>query len=128
MVNVRLLVSIVALLFVFQLVTMAENWPGWRGPSGDGTSSEINLPVKWDSTTNVMWKVPVPGVGYASPIVWEDKLFTITALTEAQEKQLLCYDTKTGNWQQQQIQYGCEGGFKSVNFRFFQKTSQWRNC
>jgi hypothetical protein len=101
MLNVRLLISIVALLFIFQLVTMAENWPGWRGPSGDGTSSEINLPVKWDSTTNVMWKVPVPGIGYASPIVWEEKLFTVTALTETQEKQLLCYDIKTGSllWQ-----------------------------
>jgi outer membrane protein assembly factor BamB len=48
-----------------------------------------------------MWKVPVPGIGYASPIVWEEKLFTVTALTETQEKQLLCYDIKTGSllWQ-----------------------------
>ncbi|MEI6680496.1 MAG: PQQ-binding-like beta-propeller repeat protein [Mariniphaga sp.] len=94
-------VSIITLLFMFQNIVRAENWPGWRGPSGDGTSSEINLPVKWDSTTNVMWKVPVPGIGYASPIVWGDRLFTITAMTETHEKQLLCYDAKTGNllWQ-----------------------------
>ncbi len=101
MVNVRIIGVIVVLLFIFQSVAMAENWPGWRGPNGDGTSSETNLPVKWDSTTNVLWKVPVPGIGYASPIVWEEKLFTVTALTETQEKQLLCYDTKTGGllWQ-----------------------------
>lgn len=101
MVNVRLIGVIVVLLFILQSVSMAENWPGWRGPNGDGTSSETNLPVKWDSTTNVVWKVPVPGVGYASPIVWEEKLFSVTAMTETQEKQLLCYDTKTGNllWQ-----------------------------
>ena len=101
MVNVRIIGVIVVLLFLLQSVSMAENWPGWRGPNGDGTSSETNLPVKWDSTTNVVWKVPVPGVGYASPIVWEEKLFTVTALTETQEKQLLCFDTKTGGllWQ-----------------------------
>ena len=101
MAKFRSFVSIFTLLFMFQNIVRAENWPGWRGPNGDGTSSEINLPVKWDSTTNVMWKVPVPGIGYASPIVWGDRLFTVTAMTETHEKQLLCYDTKTGNllWQ-----------------------------
>ncbi len=101
MVKLRCLIAVLVLLFLFQSVIMAENWPGWRGPNGDGTSSETNLPVKWDSTTNVLWKVPVPGMGYASPIVWEEKLFTVTALTETQEKQLLCFDTKTGSklWQ-----------------------------
>ncbi|HEY3388155.1 MAG TPA: PQQ-binding-like beta-propeller repeat protein, partial [Prolixibacteraceae bacterium] len=55
----------------------------------------------WDSTTNVLWKVAVPGAGYASPIVWGDRLFTITARPETQEKLLLCYDTKNGSllWQ-----------------------------
>jgi len=78
-------------------ITHAENWPKWRGPNGDGTSSEINLPTKWDSTTNVLWKVSITGIGHASPIVWGDKLFTVTAKPETQEKLLLCYDTKNGN-------------------------------
>lgn len=102
MVNFRnLSVIIVSLVFMSQTVGRAENWPNWRGPNGDGTSSEINLPTKWDSTTNVLWKVPVPGVGHASPIVWGDRLFTITAIPETQEKILLCYDCKSGDllWQ-----------------------------
>lgn len=102
MVNFRnLSVIIVSLVFMSQTVVRAENWPNWRGPNGDGTSSEINLPTKWDSTTNVLWKVPVPGVGHASPIVWGDRLFTITAIPETQEKILLCYDCKSGDllWQ-----------------------------
>lgn len=94
--NFRGLLGIVSLLIIFNTVVRAENWPNWRGPNGDGTSSETNLPTKWDSTTNVIWKVPVPGVGYASPIVWGDRLFTVTAQPETQEKLLLCYDTKTG--------------------------------
>ena len=82
-------------------VTQAQNWPGWRGPNGDGTSIETNLPIHWDSVTNVLWKSRVPGIGYASPIVWGDKLFTVTALTETQEKVLLCYNCKNGDllWQ-----------------------------
>ncbi len=76
--------------------TQAQNWPSWRGPNGDGSSNETNLPTKWDSTTNVVWKSPIPGIGHSSPIVWEDQLFTITALPETQEKVLLCYDCKNG--------------------------------
>jgi len=80
----------------------AQNWPCWRGPNGDGTSPETTLPTQWDGTTNVLWKTPVPGIGYSSPIVWEDKLFTLTALPETQEKVLLCYNSKNGQllWQQ----------------------------
>jgi outer membrane protein assembly factor BamB len=102
MVNFRFLsVIVVTLVLISQTITQAENWPCWRGPNGDGTSSEINLPTKWDSITNVMWKVPVPGVGHSSPIVWGDRLFTITAIPETQERILLCYDCKNGDllWQ-----------------------------
>lgn len=96
------------LRFVLLLVTsilfsviQAQNWPCWRGPNGDGTSSEINLPVKWDSITNVLWKSKVPGTGHSSPIIWDEKLFTLTAFTDSHEKILLCYDTKNGEllWQ-----------------------------
>jgi outer membrane protein assembly factor BamB len=94
-------VIIVSLILTSLSVTQAENWPRWRGPNGDGTSSETNLPTQWDSITNVLWKSPVPGVGHASPIVWGDRLFTITASPETQEKMLLCYDCRNGNllWQ-----------------------------
>lgn len=78
-----------------------QNWPCWRGPNGDGTSVETDLPVKWDSITNVIWKTRVPGSGYSSPIIWEDKLFVLSALVETQEKILLCYNATNGTllWQ-----------------------------
>jgi hypothetical protein len=79
------------------LLTQAQNWPGWRGPNGDGTSKETKLPVQWDSVTNVLWKSKVPGIGYSSPIIWKDKLFTVTALLETQQKVLLCYNSNTGD-------------------------------
>ena len=79
----------------------AENWPGWRGPRGDGTSLEKNVPTQWDATQNVLWKTPLPGAGHASPIVWGDRVFTVTALPEKEERVLLCFDRKTGEilWQ-----------------------------
>ena len=83
------------------IMTYAQNWPCFRGPNGDGTSVETNLPVKWDSVTNVLWKAPVPGIGHSSPAVWNDRLFLTTALIPSQEKVLLCYNLKDGRllWQ-----------------------------
>lgn len=81
----------------------AENWPCWRGPRGDGTSLETNLPMQWDGESggNIVWKVPVAGNGHASPIVWEDRIFLVTCLTESKERVLLCLDRDTGKtlWQ-----------------------------
>lgn len=102
MINFRFLtVIIVSLILTSLSVIQAENWPRWRGPNGDGTSLETNLPTQWDSITNVLWKSPVPGIGYGSPIVWGNRLFTITARPETLERILLCYDCKSGDllWQ-----------------------------
>lgn len=102
-------------MFVLMLISstsalQAQNWPNWRGPNGDGTSIENNLPVKWDSITNVDWKSQVPGIGHSSPIIWEDKLFTASALPEMQERILLCYDNKSGNllWQETVVKTNLE--------------------
>ncbi len=83
-------------------VASAENWPAWRGPRGDGTSLETNVPIHWSATAQVAWKTEVPGVGHASPIVWGNRLFTVAALPETQERVLLCLDRGTGRilWQQ----------------------------
>ena len=97
MANIRSLSFLFFLLILNNVsVIRAQNWPCWRGPNGDGTSPETNLPVKWDSVTNVVWKVPVPGTGYSSPVIWKDRLFLVTALSATQEKVLLCYDCKNG--------------------------------
>lgn len=80
-----------------------ENWPGWRGPRGDGTSLETSVPQKWDATTgeNIAWKVPVPGTGHAQPVIWEDRIFLVACLNDTTERVLLCLDRKTGKtlWQ-----------------------------
>lgn len=84
-------------------VTQAENWPGWRGPRGDGTSLEKQIPVQWDGTTgkNIAWKVVIPGEGHASPIIWNDRVFVATCLKDAQQRTLICLDARSGKtlWQ-----------------------------
>src|SRR5262249_23458247 len=60
-------------------LTRADDWPGWRGPTGQGTSAEKDLPLKWDRTTNVRWKVALPAPGNSTPIVWGDRVFLTQA-------------------------------------------------
>ncbi|MBW7991866.1 MAG: PQQ-binding-like beta-propeller repeat protein [Planctomycetes bacterium] len=90
-----------SLMFLLSDAALAENWPGWRGPRGDGTSNEKNVPVKWSNTQNVIWKTPIPGKGHASPIVWENHIFVVTAGKEQKQRILLCMDRKDGKilWQ-----------------------------
>jgi len=78
-----------------------ENWPAWRGPRGDGTSLEKDVPVNWSATESIVWKVPIPGKGHASPIVWGDRIFVVTAAEELNQRVLLCLDRKSGRvlWQ-----------------------------
>jgi len=79
----------------------AENWPGWRGPRGDGSVVEPNIPVYWSATSNIAWKVELPGFGHGSPIIWDDHIFMLAALTQKQERCLLCLDRRDGKllWQ-----------------------------
>jgi outer membrane protein assembly factor BamB len=58
----------------------AGNWPQFRGPDGQGHSSEKNLPLQWGGPQklNVRWQSPLHGQGHASPIVWNDAVFVCT--------------------------------------------------
>ena len=89
------------LILIFSDAALAENWPGWRGPRGDGTSMEKNVPIRWSGTQNILWKVPIPGKGHASPIVWGRHIFVATAIKEKKQRILLCLDRKDGKilWQ-----------------------------
>jgi outer membrane protein assembly factor BamB len=84
------------------VAAQAEDWPQFRGPAGQGHSSERGLPVEWSESQNVMWKVPVSGLGWSSPavaggLVWltaaMEKLYPISlraiALDAATGRQVL---------------------------------------
>ena len=57
----------------------AENWPQWRGPQGQGISSEKGIPTEWQPDRNIVWKVSLPA-GHSSPVVWGERLFVTAAI------------------------------------------------
>ncbi len=57
-----------------------QNWPQWRGPLQNGVAPQANPPTEWSETTNVKWKVKIPGKGSATPVLWGDKVFVLTAI------------------------------------------------
>lgn len=55
-------------------------WPQWRGPYASGVSRRANPPTEWSESRNIRWKVEIPGRGSASPVVWGDRLFVVSAV------------------------------------------------
>lgn len=94
--------AILAAIALCAITSQAENWPGWRGPRNDGTSLEPSVPLHWSATENVAWKVPLPGKGHSTPIIWADTVFLTTGIEETGQRLLLCLDLATGalRWQQ----------------------------
>jgi hypothetical protein len=64
----------------------AKGWPQFRGPNGTGVADESKPPAEWGTDKNVQWKVAIPGVAWSSPIVWGNKVFVTTAVTDNQRK------------------------------------------
>ena len=89
--------------FSFLAIGQAENWPGWRGPRGDGSSEEVKVPVKWSESEHIAWKVKLPYGGHSSPVVFGNRVFLVGANTEEPPNRvLMCLDFATGKqlWEQ----------------------------
>lgn len=74
----------------------AENWPHWRGPNYDGSTSEKNLPAEFSKTSNVKWTATMPGPSAATPIIWGDRIFLSSTDLRTKTLRALCLDRKTG--------------------------------
>lgn len=72
------------------------DWPGWRGVDGSGFSSEIDVPLNWSESKNILWRRPTPGIGHSSPIVWQDTIYLTYADTENLTRHLLAVARETG--------------------------------
>src|SRR5262245_51885434 len=64
---------------------VAQDWPQFRGPDGQGHSTERGLPVEWSESKNVIWKSPVAGRGWSSPIVAAGRVWLTTATPDRKE-------------------------------------------
>jgi outer membrane protein assembly factor BamB len=75
----------------------ALDWPEFRGPGGQGHAPGTGLPLEWSESRNVVWKVPVPGAGWSSPVVGEGRVWLTTAVGERQVSlRALAFDLATG--------------------------------
>jgi len=86
-----------ALLFLlFCVPTFAEDWPEFRGPTGQGHSVERGLPLTWSETKNVKWKIAIPGKGWSSPAILGDRIWLTTATEDGKSLRAVCVDRNTG--------------------------------
>ena len=78
------------------LPVTAENWPQFRGPHFNGSSSETGLPTKWSTTDGVQWSADLPGPSAATPAVWGDHVFVSSTDSTGEGLAAICIDRKTG--------------------------------
>jgi len=76
----------------------AADWPEFRGPTGQGLASATNVPLHWSATSNVAWKVALPGDGWSSPVLVNGRIYLTTATTDGGQTVLrtLCVDARDG--------------------------------
>ena len=94
----RLCSPVLAVVLAASLA-QAENWPQWRGPFLNGSTTETGLPATFSTTENVAWAAPMPGPSGSTPIVWDDRVFvSSTSSTNARSRGLLalCLSLKDG--------------------------------
>jgi len=96
--HLALPVAIVWMLLSTMPTVLAFDWPQFRGPDGQGHAAGRGLPLHWNEKKNVVWKVPVPGKGWSSPVVQGQQIWLTTAVGKT--LRVLCLDRETGRLQQ----------------------------
>ena len=69
-----------------------EDWPQFRGPTGQGIATATNLPLEWSEEKNIAWKTPIPGRGWSSPVVLGNQIWMTTATDEGHSLRAVCVD------------------------------------
>jgi outer membrane protein assembly factor BamB len=92
--------GVLAVLMLSVSIVNADNWPQWRGPNLNGVSNEKNLPLKWTTEENVVWKTAMPSWSGSTPIIWRDRVFLNVA--DGDNLFLWCLDKAKGTvlWKQ----------------------------
>ena len=100
----------------------AENWPAFRGPRGDGTTPATGVPVEWSETKNIVWKTPIHGRGWSSPVVWDNQIWLTTATEDGTKQSVLCVDATTGDVLHDLVV------FENENPRFCHPSNSYASC
>ena len=88
-------ITMKALIF-FVLILTAQNWPEFRGPTGQGYSEEKGVPLTWSETENIRWKTAIPGKGWSSPVIQGDRIWLTTATEGGESLRAVSVDKASG--------------------------------
>ena len=96
------LIPVLAAVMCCVALVRADNWPAWRGATGQGHTLERNLPLKWSTTENVKWKVPMSALCNSTPVIWGDKIFLTQSNKGGTTRGLMCLARADGKilWHQ----------------------------
>jgi outer membrane protein assembly factor BamB len=90
---------LIVLALAIQTGQAQDEWPEFRGPTGQGHSMATNLPTEWSTTKNITWKQAIPGFGWSSPIVSQGQVFLTSGIPDnngGPSLHALCLDAKSG--------------------------------
>ena len=76
--------------------TVDQGWTDYRGPNLNGHSAAQNIPLSWNDSSNVAWKTPIPGRGWSSPVILNNKIWLTTALNDGKNLNLLAINSTSG--------------------------------
>jgi outer membrane protein assembly factor BamB len=103
-------IALSLLLALTGVAARAEDWPQFRGPTGQGHSTERGVPIEWSESRNVIWRTVVPGRGWSSPVVAGGRVWVTTA-------------TKGSGASLRALAFDAESGREEVNVEVFRTRS-----
>jgi len=74
----------------------ADEWPQFRGPTGQGVAVARDLPLTWSESANITWKTAIPGEGYSSPVISGSRIWMTTSPDKGKARHVVCVDFATG--------------------------------
>src|SRR5690349_6340066 len=100
MVSVRRLLLVVLVISSGGPALLADNWPEFRGPTGDGhvanDSNSADLPLEWSESKNVRWKTAISHRGWSTPVVMAGQAWLTTATEDGHDFYAICVDAESG--------------------------------
>jgi len=90
--------------------TVDQGWTDYRGPNLNGHSAAQNIPLSWNDSSNVAWKTPMPGRGWSSPVILNNKIWLTTALNDGKNLNLLAINSTSGKPSFKQLCITFSGG------------------
>lgn len=87
----------VCLALQWSAIASGEDWPQFRGPTGQGHASDRSVAITWSESENITWKTPLPGRGWSSPVILGEQIWMTTATDEGHSLRAVAVDRRTGN-------------------------------